>query len=386
MIGNKKLFYQLPIGTLSLLAIVAMYLLPKPIGGILALVLVFFEIAIGWVKRRWLAESLQNIERLRQQQQASLEKEKRHEHSVHSFHKMGSSTLPLWAHQIDDCIELSTTETNKLAEMFGGIVTDLMGIVSHSGEEDESTIDDIQQRLGSVSLALARLAAMRLKLQQQISDLSSFTEKLETMARDVGGISEQTNLLALNAAIEAARAGESGRGFAVVADEVRSLANRSGDIAKNIISTVSEVNAQFQGMSEKFTADSQIEGKLMTDAGEQIQVILAEFHETRRQRDAAAASLESYSAKIKSEIETSMIAIQFQDRVSQILAHVEKNINELSEQIATHEDLDIEAFLEKMASEYTTSSEREAHRKVTGLDDSDEGSTASSDDGDVVFF
>ena len=53
-------------------------------------------------------------------------------------------------------------------------------------------------------------------------------------------VSAQTNLLALNAAIEAARAGKSGKGFAVVALEVRKLAEKSQDVAANIITTVSE--------------------------------------------------------------------------------------------------------------------------------------------------
>jgi methyl-accepting chemotaxis protein len=380
----NKVFTFLPIGMLGLSGFCLLLWTSTGVVVALAAGLVALEIIIGWQKQKRLRQLISENERLLSEKITQDEALSRQHHSVDSLHIIGTNTLPLWAHQIDDCIDLSTTEMNKLAEMFANIVTDLNGIVTDNVGDDTSKIEDIEYRLGSVLMVLARLAAMRLKLQQQISDLSSFTEKLETMARDVEGISEQTNLLALNAAIEAARAGESGRGFAVVADEVRNLANRSGEIAKDIISSVSDVNTQFKTMAEKFNSDSEIEGKLITEAGDQTQTVIAEFKETRRQRDEVENLLANHSANIKSEIEVALVAIQFQDRVSQILEHVRDNLNGLGDEIDSHENLDIEGFLEQMAKEYTTTSEREAHRKITGMD-ADE-SAQESDDGDVVFF
>lgn len=374
----------LPIGALSVVALLIYMLTPNTFGFILAALLLCAELYIGYLKSQNARQCHEQLKTLQEQHASCEEKEELHEHSVHSLHILGSTTFPLWAHQIDDSIELSTLEMTKIAEMFANLVTDLNNIVTDSTEVEELSIEDIEMRLGNVQLTLTRLVAMRLKLQQEISDLSSFTEKLETMARDVGSISEQTNLLALNAAIEAARAGESGRGFAVVADEVRSLANRSGDIAHDIISTVTEVNGQFHSMSKRFAADSEVEGKLIMEAGEQTQQVLAEFREARSQRDEASQMMEVHSADIKADVETALIAIQFQDRVSQILDHVRLNLRELCEQIETHEKLDIEAFLEKMSSEYTTTSEREAHRKITG--EESEVEDDESDDGEIVFF
>ncbi len=76
--------------------------------------------------------------------------------------------------------------------------------------------------------------------------------------------------------------------------------------------------------------------------------------------------------------------MQFQDKVSQILDHVRNNLNELSEQIENNQDLDIGGLLDKMSKEYTTTSERDAHHKLTGVDVSQDTKVAG--ESEVMFF
>jgi len=78
-----------------------------------------------------------------------------------------------------------------------------------------------------------------------VSEVVSAMNAINTQGRKIAeiigtidSIAFQTNILALNAAVEAARAGEQGRGFAVVASEVRTLAQRSGEAAKEIRSLI----------------------------------------------------------------------------------------------------------------------------------------------------
>ena len=112
--------------------------------------------------------------------------------------------------------------------------------------------------------------------------------------------------------------------------------------------------------------------------------MIHQYEETRKDRDEGAECLAQFSSNIKLEIENALVSMQFQDRVSQILGHVKNNMKELSQMIEDHQNLDIESFLEKMAKEYTTTSERDAHRKLTGTDTPE--TPKESGEGEVVFF
>ncbi|CAJ0870143.1 hypothetical protein AMST5_02203 [freshwater sediment metagenome] len=111
-------------------------------------------------------------------------------------------------------------------------------------------------------------------VQEAIGAMDGITESATKIGQTIGVIDEiafQINLLALNAGVEAARAGEAGRGFAVVATEVRSLAERSGQAAREIKDIVSNSAAQVH------------EGaKLVQDAAGAIRAILTKVSEINR--------------------------------------------------------------------------------------------------------
>ncbi len=378
------ILHKIPAGIAGLIALIIVTFYSSQLAMIAAFTLIFIEFALGFVRSRAYTQLSQKNTRT-ENQFSELETEmQQNQHPTHSLQMIGKNNLPIWAHQIDDCVNISTEEINELTQLFSAIVSDLYSIVNSKSDDDENSAIEIKERLDSISSTLGRLVEMRVESQQEITQLASFTEKLESMARDVGSIAEQTNLLALNAAIEAARAGESGRGFAVVADEVRSLANRSGGISADIISNVTTVNEQFAQMSHKFATNSEIEENLIKVADENIQAVIKQHDMTRKERDEGAAHLTQISSSITLEIQNALVSMQFQDRVSQILGHVKRNMAELSEMIEGHQNLDIEGFLEKMAGEYTTTSEREAHKKLTGTETTDTSKVSS--EGEVVFF
>jgi len=96
-----------------------------------------------------------------------------------------------------------------------------------------------------------------------MEDINASSKKIADIIGVIDGIAFQTNILALNAAVEAARAGEQGRGFAVVAAEVRTLAQRSGEAARDIRTLI-----------QKSTLDVETGAARVDDAGRTISQVV----------------------------------------------------------------------------------------------------------------
>jgi methyl-accepting chemotaxis protein len=134
---------------------------------------------------------------------------------------------------------------------------------------------------------------------EAMARIETASQKISDIIRVIDDIAFQTNLLALNAAVEAARAGDAGKGFAVVASEVRTLAQRSGEAAKDISGLISSSNAEVtEGV------------KLVRQAGESLTRIL----EASQKVSATIADISAASGEQANGI----------DEMSQAVAHLDE--------------------------------------------------------------
>jgi methyl-accepting chemotaxis protein len=189
------------------------------------------------------------------------------------------------------------------------------------------------------------------------------------MADEVGVIAFKTNLLALNAAIEAAHAGESGRGFAVVAHEVRALSDASRQTGRLITDKVGSISATLEKIAATNESIAAEDDDAIATAETRIREVLTRFRSRTQAMANAVDQANRQSGDIKEEVAHSLVQLQFQDRVSQILAHVSTSMRQLGTADATsggaHSEELARRSLETMAASYTTDEQRRIH---DGLD------------------
>jgi methyl-accepting chemotaxis protein len=277
--------------------------------------------------------------------------------------------LPIWSKQIETA-RLQTEEAIvALSARFSAIVNRL-DLALDASENNSSSgelahaLQEGRQELARVMDALKEVHQSRSTLAEQIRALAVHSGELAKMASEVEMIAFQTNMLALNAAIEAAHVGEAGRGFAVVAHEVRNLATASRDTGKGITEKISLVNQSLTQIIDINETVSARESAALRDSGERIQGVLGQFGEMSAQLATSSENLRRESSVIKDEIAESMVQLQFQDRVGQIMAQVVGSMRDLEERSsAEHPPIDAEAYLAQMSSSYTTEEQRRNHQE-----------------------
>lgn len=296
------------------------------------------------------------------------------------------SLLPIWSRQIETSRKQTEDAIVALSARFSGIVQRIDAALNtgSAGSQQTDAHSEAERSRKDLALVVDALKAIQLsrnELVDQIRTLSNYTAELHKMATEVDQIGFRTNMLSLNAAIEAAHAGESGKGFAVVATEVRALSNAARETGKQITKKVGLINdalAQIGRTNEEVAAR---DDRAVQASDERIRAVIARFESsTAALADTARQSHEESSA-IKAEICESLVQLQFQDRVGQILAQVVGSMNDLTDKAAASTGAQAAQLArehaDQMLSTYTTEEQKRNHR---GID------TTEVEESAVTFF
>lgn len=146
--------------------------------------------------------------------------------------------------------ESATQQASSLQETAASLeqITAMVAKASENAKQsaESSSLTQEKARSGQQSVdemleAVDEIRRGNLDIMEQVKRSNDQMGQVINIIKEIGNKTEvineivfQTKLLSFNASVEAARAGEQGKGFAVVASEVGSLAQMSGNAAKEI--------------------------------------------------------------------------------------------------------------------------------------------------------
>ncbi len=285
--------------------------------------------------------------------------------------------LPVWREHVESVRSQTDTAVGDLVVNFSSI-TEQFEAAGFKGTSDASdtgqdtTISLLtlcERELQPVIASMTRLTDSKGALAASVRELSVITGELQTMASEVAGIAAQTNLLAINAAIEAARVGAAGRGFAVIAKEIRSLSQASAKTANHITGRMAQIMTIMRSTSESATQAAASDKSAIELSGTVVEDVLSHV----RELSVEAQTMLGQGNVIRSNIEALIVSLQFQDRVSQVIGVIDKDIARLHDTIDSEEALpSADQWLADLQARYTMKEQRRSHGTSAG------GSAAAS--------
>jgi methyl-accepting chemotaxis protein len=396
---DKSYFYLMPSITVVAVSVYLFFMTNLALHSMIlmfacALILSFFVGHILYKKAQSLSSELE-----RYHQQTNDTYVVQTEAYIDTLESLMGKVIPIVSKQISTSKQHSEQEIFILTDTFSKMSKTIGVLLDNQKQNDDETainqlLEGVETILKGVVGGLGKLNPAEEGITHVVEVLSKQTIKLESMANEVRDVAANINLLSLNAAIEAARAGEYGRGFTVVADEVRKLASSSASTGTKIKKAVEEIDEAMKQALNLAKSTAEVGSETIKNSAGLIDNVLIDIQTTLNSFKENSQTLTESSEQIQQEVYHVISALQFQDRVSQMLDHAEHNLDDLNQVLLSNKDIiytersadliNKNEILKNMELRYTMAEELVNHQTSTSGETKITAQESTSED--LTFF
>ncbi len=247
---------------------------------------------------------------------------------------------PILSQHIMVSREHTEQEIVSLTSRFACMVNELQHIVDSADNtldgqhyHLDSVINSSRELLQPVLESLKQIHRVEHDVVNELQKLSGHMGGLDFSATEVRNLTGQINSLALRAANAASLAGEQGQSFTVIVDDMRKLADDSLHIDQRLDNTVTDIIAAVTAALSLSESSTYIDDSTLFQAEVNINQALSHLSQALTHYRDDIEALRNNAEQIRGEINNVLVALQFQDRVSQILTQVENNLLNLQKTI-----------------------------------------------------
>lgn len=229
-----------------------------------------------------------------------------------------------------------TEDVYRIGRQSTSLSSSITGFLNEMSRGDDS----LESSIGCLNEGVAQLGEVgglydraNESLDTSITRVSQSVGETSELIGKVADIAEQTSILAINAAIYAAKAGEFGRGFSVIAGEIQTLAANAKIVAETIGTntiTIERQVGEFSNIHRGLMKESQ--GALSRTI-ESIERTIAGLQPKVERISASVQTAAGVSASVTESLNEINMAMQEQDAIQQIVAHISDILHESLERI-----------------------------------------------------
>ncbi|EJL86713.1 hypothetical protein PMI16_03098 [Herbaspirillum sp. CF444] len=258
--------------------------------------------------------------------------------------------VPAWRNNVQLARSQTQEAIDKLTQRFVGIHQRLGGAVSLAeGGRNGDVLQVIQkaaQQLGGIAEALEQVLSTREALLRKIENLGQHNEDIRQLGLEIERIAGRTGVTDL------------------FSDEKSwaELAARSAEAGQQIVAKTKNVQQQIQTTLVSANQLDSDASRMMDDSRLVIDTVIADFRQSALKLSGTVGQLEEDSREVDQEVCDILVNLQFQDRISQILDHVQLDMIKLVGLVEQAQPLpDRATWLADLEKTYTTQEQRQIH-------------------------